>query len=120
MRIFEINRRAKVICQASNTRNGFKHTATLQIDGVDAEGVKCNYLNRTWESYEYESVLEKLLEKSRTLSDKDRATFKRKLKNNWRKNDPGMKRLKTVSTVMALGDLFGSDQKESNDWKAGC
>lgn len=34
------------------------------------------------------------------------------------KPDDGADHLKTVSTVMALGDIFGSTQAERNDWKA--
>ena len=31
--------------------------------------------------------------------------------------EKGLKQLKTVATVAMLGDIFGSNQKEKNDWK---
>lgn len=34
------------------------------------------------------------------------------------RHESEMQRLKTISAVMALGDIFGSNQSESNDWKA--
>lgn len=64
MRIFKINDSLQVVCDSVKTRNGFKHTAQLMLNGRELfEGVKCNYLNRTWERYEYESVLAKLCHK---------------------------------------------------------
>lgn len=71
MRQFTLSDKYSVVCESSDTRNGFKHTATLLTNGRDTgETVKCNYLNRTWESYEYQSVLYKLIEKSQWI-DKD-------------------------------------------------
>jgi hypothetical protein len=35
-----------------------------------------------------------------------------------RQESDGLTHLHTVAGVMALGDIFGHDQKESNDWKA--
>lgn len=71
MRQFTLSDKYSVVCESSDTRNGFKHTATLLTNGRDTgESVKCNYLNRTWESYEYQSVLYKLIEKSQWI-DKD-------------------------------------------------
>lgn len=43
-------------CDAHDTRNGFKHTATMWIDGRRAGSHTCYYLNRTWESYAYQTV----------------------------------------------------------------
>jgi len=62
MRIFKINENISIVCNGVNTRNGFKHTANLIINGIDVLETKICYLNRTWESYEYESVINKLKE----------------------------------------------------------
>jgi len=61
MKIFTLDKRFSVVCEWKNTRNGFKHEATLCSNGECVATVKCCYLNRTWEVYEYESVLKKLI-----------------------------------------------------------
>ena len=61
MKIFKLDERFSVICDWKRTRNGFKHEATLCSNGSAVVTVKCCYLNRTWEAYEYESVLRKLI-----------------------------------------------------------
>ena len=40
-------------CYTTNTRNGFCHTC--KVEGLT--DTKISYLNRTWERYQYESVL---------------------------------------------------------------
>lgn len=45
------------ICEWKNRKWGFKHTAVLQKDWVDIAEAKALRCNRTWERYEYESVL---------------------------------------------------------------
>jgi len=48
-----------LICFTENTRTGFKHVAFLE--GSEHQAVKCFYSNRTWESYRYKTVIDKLL-----------------------------------------------------------
>lgn len=81
MKMFAISKHANVICEAKNTRNGFKHEATLILYGQECESVKINYQNRTWERYEYESVLSKLLDKTTNLDDQQKRLLARKIKN---------------------------------------
>ena len=63
MKSFKLDDQFTAVCASKKTRNGFKHTATLLRDGFERGQVKVCYLNRTWESFEYQSVLEKLLGK---------------------------------------------------------
>ena len=44
------------ICEARDTRSGFAHDATLIVDGRRLHTSHCYYLNRTWESYAYQTV----------------------------------------------------------------
>ena len=44
------------ICESRNTRHGFAHDATLFINGCETGSASCFYLNRTWESWQYQSV----------------------------------------------------------------
>ena len=72
MRIFRINDKIEVVCVSKSTRNGFKHEATLMFNGGERETVKICYLNRTWERYEFESVLLHLFEKTKLLTDDEK------------------------------------------------
>ena len=61
MRIFNLNENYNVVCNFESTRNGFRHVAVLHKNGFEIARAKCTYLNRTWESYEFESVLQKII-----------------------------------------------------------
>jgi endonuclease III len=45
------------INEYKKTRSGFAHITKLFNEGVLLVEVKCNYLNRTWESYTFESSM---------------------------------------------------------------
>jgi len=60
MRIFNLDEVYSVACNSESTRNGFRHIAVLHKNGYEIARAKCTYLNRTWECYEFESVLLKL------------------------------------------------------------
>ena len=51
----------KFVCWTENTRYGFRHLCH-DIDDENAYTSKACYYNRTWESFEYESVLKKAIE----------------------------------------------------------
>ena len=46
---------------AKSTKSGFYHKTELYIDSEFILECKCNYLNRTWESYPYQSVMKDAL-----------------------------------------------------------
>ena len=53
-------------CYTTDTRCGFCHTAHLmgwKYDKYDITDTKASYYNRTWERFEYESVLKRAIEK---------------------------------------------------------
>lgn len=50
-------------CHTTNTRCGFCHTAHLMGWEYDITDTKASYYNRTWERFEYESVLKRAIEK---------------------------------------------------------
>lgn len=41
----------------ASTRNGFKHTSTLFINGYEWQKSTCHYINRTWENYAFQTVM---------------------------------------------------------------
>jgi hypothetical protein len=69
-----------IICEVKPTRTAFKHEATLLMNGISVEKVKICYQNRTWESFEFESVLNRLLEKSVVMLDQDKKDLKEAIK----------------------------------------
>ena len=44
-----------------STRGGFRHETLLSIDSTIVRKSVCRYLNRTWESYPYQSVMKHAL-----------------------------------------------------------
>jgi hypothetical protein len=63
MKIFTLDNEYSVVCNWAKTRQGFKHIATLMRNGLEVGETKECYLNRTWESFEYETILCKLVRK---------------------------------------------------------
>ena len=64
MRIFKITKELEVVCKSESTRYGFRHLATLFRNGIEIQDGKRTYQNRTWESYEFQSVLNEVIEKA--------------------------------------------------------
>lgn len=44
-----------------NNRNGFSHSSTLNINGCNVATAKINYINRTWEKYEFQTSARKVI-----------------------------------------------------------
>lgn len=64
MHEYKINKNINVVCKYVRTRNGFKHEAELFLNGAWVCSSKVCYLNRTWERFEFETVLNSILEKA--------------------------------------------------------
>lgn len=116
MQVFKVNKNIEIVCESQKTRNGFRHLATLIYHGREIQTVKCCYLNRTWERYEFQSVLEKLADES-SLLDREKKLFLTKIENQFVKDDPTLKNLKLIANIASLGDIFGKTQEQRNDWK---
>ena len=113
MEIFKVNKRIDAVCNSERTRYGFRHLATLHIDGQEIAKAKRCYYNRTWERYKFESVL-KLLAENANIGDIDKRALNRYIKN-YNEQDHG---LKAVAMIAKIGEIFGRNRKEKNDWKA--
>lgn len=70
-----------VVCESESTRSGFRHVAVLLINGNQRDRAKCCYLNRTWESFQYKSVLQKLIENTDALTKRQKTEFAKKYFN---------------------------------------
>ena len=118
MKTFKINKNLEVFCDWKKTRSAFKHEATLLRDGREVDHAKICYFNRTWESFEFESVLRKLIGVTEALNFKERKAAKKKL-GLWKEKDEKevTDKFKTLGMAMAVGNLIGKDTGEKNDWK---
>ena len=72
MKKFTVNDRIIIIAESKDTRSGFKHVAHLFLGDNEVEETKVCYLNRTWESYQYQTVIHKLIEKSKFLTPEEK------------------------------------------------
>lgn len=124
MKTFKINKDYQIACNYEKTRNGFKHVAKLQkmqkrswssIFDTISETKVC-YLNRTWESFEYETVIEKLLSFNTDIFPKQTITkFLKRQRGEYKKQAKSM--FSSISMVAQIGNILCNDQKEKNDWK---
>lgn len=121
MKTFKINDYLEIVCEWKKTRNGFKHEATLLLNGIERGFAKVCYLNRSWEQYEYQDVVHKLIEGSELLTDGEKKLIKDTLDGTDGYDGEGCRGdsegLKTIGMIAKLGEVFGKDQKEKNDWK---
>ncbi len=79
MRTFKINKNDLIVCKSEKTRNGFRHTANLMINGHDRGYAKVTYLNRTWERFQFQTVMRKLVTETNELSTRQKSAFLRRL-----------------------------------------
>ena len=117
MRIFKITKEIEVVCESQSTRSGFRHLATLMINGQEREKAKCTYINRTWERYEFQSVLNDVVgkaHKNNLISDEEKKACDKFIEGD----QTDWSKFKTTAMVAKMGELFADTQKEKNDWKA--
>lgn len=95
-----------------DTSYGFRHLGQLSKNFRVIGANKATYYNRSWESYDYQTVIHKLIDGSEI---EDKAGAKKTI------DDMALGRIRgefsTLSAVMALGDIFGGNRSESADWK---
>lgn len=115
MKVFNINDKISIVCEWKKTRTAFKHEATLMFNGIEQEKTKICYLNRTWESYEYQSVMFQLIRKSNVLTAEEKQLCNEYIKNY--RDGSADSLFKMVGLVAKMGDVLCQNQKEKNDWK---
>lgn len=121
MKTFKIGKDIQVVCNAENTRSGFRHLASLVINGNEVDKTKCCYLNRTWEAWEFQSVIESLIGKTNCLTKRQKTSALKKLNGNDGYSGTGCQgekaQFKTVAGIARLWEIFAGDEKGKNDWK---
>jgi hypothetical protein len=110
---FKVGENVEVQCGWEKTRYGFRHLAILRGEGKRVETKAC-YYNRTWEAYEYASVIHAAIHKAfnEDLADQ----YIKEIDNtaHGRMSDT----FKMVAGIAKLGEIFCSTTHDTNDWKA--
>lgn len=115
MKTFKISKKIWIDCESEKTRYGFRHLATLYCLGQYPVKAKCCYYNRTWESFEFESVIGGVFEKATFLTEYQKKDYLNKIKAKDKRQMDSQ--FKMVANIAKLGEILGSNQKEKNDWK---
>ena len=113
MKIFNVNfqgEKNSIYCKCENTRNGFKHVATMYYNGNSYTATRY-YYNRRWEYYDFQSVMQDLF-KNIVNEFKEKAVNNWKVENN-KKRISKDKRQEIYKKVNALfADSVNSLKKE--------
>lgn len=114
---FKINDELTASCRAEKTQYGFRHLAELYKNDYQVATAKCTYSNRTWERYEFQSVLYALLEKAKIhLSEAEIKDFQKTIESDEGVNRD-MESLGAIGTIAKLGEIFTDNKKDNNNWK---
>lgn len=101
---FPINDNYRIVCYWINTSYGFKHEAVLISNYREVCKAKVCYYNRTWESFEYETVIDELLKKSELFSkDEIKSLLSMYQKNEYDKIN---KEFAFIGAIAKLNDLM--------------
>jgi len=117
-KFFDINENYRIKCTYEDTRYGFRHLASLVYlpKYMEVEKTKQCYYNRTWESFEFENVISKLLQKSDCFTEEQKKQFMDSLRKKEHEEVNSM--FKCIGMVAKMGELLTDSQKDANDWKA--
>lgn len=114
MQTFKFGKGFLITCSFHKTRMAFKHEAEIHSPQGDVlYQTKCCYQNRTWESYEYQSVIRKALF---NYFDKKIATRYMKAIDA-KALGKAKKRFDPVKAICALGEIMCDSTDEKAKWK---
>jgi hypothetical protein len=111
-KLFTVNEHITISCRAEKTRSGFRHLASLLIDGWISGTAKVCYQNRTWERFEFQTVIKALARKEGS-TEVEKAI--RDYAENYKEDDS---MFRSIAAIAALGSIMTNTQAEANDWKA--
>ncbi len=122
---FIINDHLVIKCEAKNSRSlrySFYHKAILYRNNYEILDIKISYINRTWESYEFQSTLRRLLEKARKqnyLSKEEENIWGKSIEGGWQREASKRidEELGFIGSVASLGDFLADKQEDKNNFK---
>jgi hypothetical protein len=108
---FVLDDETRISCGYQKTNYGFRHLAVVRRGFYEKGKAKVCYYNRTWESYEYQTVVHKAIRNTfpKDAAEKHIAAIEEK------KQDDGG--LGFIAGIAKLGDIFCDKPEESNAWK---
>lgn len=113
---FRINDDYSVVCHCENTRYGFRHLASLKNKYYnEVAKTKACYYNRTWESFEYETVLSQVLTNANIFSEEEKKECMDKFRHN--EHEEVNRNIGMIAGIAKLGEILCNTQSEVNDWK---
>jgi len=113
MKTFNLSGDYAVVCEYKKTRMAFKHEATVTKNGCEVYKTKICYQNRTWESYDYQSVLHRAIrgyfkgEDVQRFCDKVDGKGKADIKSS----------LGMIAGIAKLGEILCDKPEDKNSWK---
>ena len=114
--IFRVDDKTEIEAVSEKTRNGFRHVAILKVDGQEVDKATAHYLNRTWESYEYQSVVDDLINKTSYISKDEKEKVKKTFEEA--SHQKVNEEFGRIGAVAQLGEVFGGETlKEKNAFK---
>ncbi len=113
MTLFNVSPGISIACEFQKTRSGFRHVAILLVNGCEVERTKCCYTNRTWESYPFQSVMEKLIDRAKHMTKEQKSVASKWVEHGPKRDNP----FTAVAAVASIGAILLDDQKSINDWK---
>ena len=87
--------------ESRSTRNGFAHDTSLFINGDKRWGATCHYINRTWECYQYQTVMQRCISDIIEANEKDYIEIY--------KADNGIKRLTADKKDNIIREFYNQD-----------
>jgi len=81
MREFKLNRDIKVYCENYQTSCTWGHKGFIEVKGIETNKAKIRYINRTWEKFEYQSLIYELVNNCNVITDKQKLKLKEVIKN---------------------------------------
>lgn len=100
-------------CRAEGTRYGFRHLASLFRNGYLITKYKACYYNRTWESYEFQTVIRGVLRKN--FGDDKVDEYEQAIQK--KEHEEIEKRFGMVGAIAKLGEVFCEKTEDKNKWK---
>ena len=97
-------------CWTTDQRDGFTHYAQIWRDGESISSARVKYYNRTWEAFEYESVINNAIDKApKELQAELTAGLTGK------PEQAGSEQ--ALGAILALGDIVSKSEAERNSWR---
>ena len=117
METYTINKNLSIEAWYFETRHNWGHKARAVYNGREVAEVKIVYQNRTWESYKYQSVMQKLIDamdECKTIPLADRIEAYRKIKSG---DGREMRGIKMIGAIASLGNLIAKTPGEATEFK---